>query len=160
MQNAIENTQTLIPDHYATLIGERPFGSQWGRDFTEADFELPWVEAEVPAAVRQDGCRYFKLDGDAYRDAFPNATLGAVPFNTLSPNLQREVRREEGSHGPELRLYAAERNIPTTDEAWLIVGLENGAEVVFTAHPGPVMLPSPKDGGLLDPKLPYAVKVE
>jgi hypothetical protein len=140
MHNAINNTRDLLPDHFASLLHERPAGSRWGRPFTEADFELPWREAD--------------LDGAAFARAFPAATLGAVPYSRLCAADRAAVYRVDGAHGPELRIDRMAIARPV--EAWLIVGPHDGHEVVFTAHPGPVMLPL--HDRALDPALPLAVK--
>ena len=143
IKEAVAATKEAIPDHYATLLGERKFGSKWGRDFTEADFELPWEETDPPEVTRMPGCRYFKLDGEAFASAFPDALLGATLLKNLPADLIDKVRIKEGDHGTELRIDLIDicHDIEYPTEAWLIVGEDNGRQVVFTAHPGPPMVP-------------------
>lgn len=151
MHEAVRTTRELIPDHYATLLGERPAGSRWGRPFTAEDFALPWRATEPPRDTRVEGCRYFVLDGQAFAEAFPEATVGAVPYGSLTAAQRAQVRLATGTHGPELRLPLG--TVLAATEAWLIVGPHDGRDVVFTVHPGPVMLPCP------DVKASVAVKI-
>jgi hypothetical protein len=165
LKNAISTTKEILSDHYDTLLGERPAGSQWGRDFTEADFDLPWSEAEVPSALRIDGCRYFRLDPEVVKAEFHDATLGAVPFKDLPAALIGSIRIEDGAHGSELRATVPAEvfdGLADVTEAWIIVGKHDGRDVVFTAHPGPVMAPLPKDlaNVTLDDLAHVAVKIE
>jgi len=147
IKQAVASTKSKIPDHFKTLLGERPAGSQWGRWFTEDDFDLPWVEAEPPAGTARPDCFYFRLDEKALRAAFPGATLGAMPFKDVPADLLSSLRVEQGAHGPELRVTVApDAPFDGVEEAWLILGDHGGDLVVFTAHPGPVMEPLPKDG--------------
>lgn len=158
MQDAINNTKQFLPDHFATLLGERPAGSQWGRAFTEQDFCLDWREADPGASVRQQGCRYFRLARREFVRAFPDATVAAVRYCDLLTEQRARVYRTAGAHGPELRLDLSAT--APADEAWLIVGPHQGNDVVFTVHPGPVMAPDPGHPlDQLDPAAPIAVKL-
>ena len=154
MFDALNNTRK-IGGHFDSLLGERPAGSRWGRAFIEADFALPWREAQPADAVRQPGCRYFVLDGDAFAVAFPRATLGAVPYSSLTDAQRTNVYRANGAHGVELRIDTLAPGRPA--EAWVIIGDHDGDQVIFTVHPGRVMLPCPD--GQLDSTQPYAVKL-
>jgi len=152
-----QTTKALIADHFATLLGERPFGSQWGRGFTEADFGLDWREESPPDAVKMEGCRYFRLAHEAFTRAFPGASLGAVAFCDLPEDLRARVEVAEGAHGPELRIHQGiVGRLVEPFEAWLIIGDHEGHQVIFTAHPG---LPLAPYRGQMDPTLPIAVKV-
>jgi len=162
---AAATTKTAIPSHFATLLGERPAGSQWGRDFTDADWELPWQEQQDPGPCAVPGCRYFRLDAEAVAQAFPRATVQAIPMSELDIETQRLVEPREGAHGPELAIKRSKMPLETPQgpqEAWIILGDHEGQEVVFTAHPGPLMMPCPKDGQVpvqLPVRIPFAVKI-
>jgi hypothetical protein len=140
----IAQTKKLMPDHYETLLGERKAGSQWGRPFTEDDFNLPWEEdlgtGWLPLAdpARNPDCRYFRLKPS--REWFPEATVGATRIDELGDAMLSAVRVENGPHGLQLVCAGAWGRIET-NEAWLIVGEHEGREVVFTAHPGAPLPP-------------------
>ena len=139
---AAQTTKTLIPEHFATLIGERSFGSKWGRDFTEDDLALGWREQSPFDAVRQEDCRYFRLAPETFARAFPDATLGAVPLCDLSEDLRAKVEAHEGAHGPELRIdRGLVGDLSRPSDAWLIIGDHEGSQVIFTAHPGAPLVP-------------------
>lgn len=161
---AIENTKRMIPSHWDTLLGERPAGSQWGREFTEADFALAWVDKTdtLPASVKQEGCVYLNLSGAQVHEHFPAANVGAIPLNLLSEAELEKVRIRNGAHGPELVIESSDfvdsdGRYPV--EAWVIIGKHDGEDVVFTAHPGPVMKPLPAKALEDLFTAPYAVKV-
>lgn len=145
MKNAIENTRRLLPDHFSTLIGERPAGSQWGRPFAEDDFSLPWKQATLDGPEINPSCRYFRLNAWDMRRAFPAATVGAIPLTDVAAPFLEYVTKRSGAHGPELcipaRVLGHESAAVRASEAWLIVGPHEGSEVIFTAHPGPLTVP-------------------
>lgn len=153
IQQALEDTPE---DHRATLFGERPHGSKWGRDFTEEDWATllgAWSELTPPEEVRMGDCRYF---GCRIADTFPKATLGAVAFDELTPERQREVRKVDGPHGPELQIANYLRASRVVD-ATLVLGpheTPHGTKlVVFTIHPGDPLAPGVELSGKTAVKL-------
>ena len=161
IKNAVEATKQNLQSHWKTLLGERPGGSQWGREFTEDDFALEWTEATdtVDPELKSPGCHYFRLSPAEVERAFPDRKLGAIPLNQLEPDEMQNVRIHNGPHGPELR-YHGELDVEgAADEAWMIIGPEDGTLVVFTAHPGPLMKPLPADTFKGFFEKPYAVKI-
>jgi hypothetical protein len=133
--------------HAATLFGERPAGSKWGREFTREGWEqlLPrWKRHEPPAQVRQEGCQYFRAP---VGDLFPRATLGAVPWSLVEKlDLYGRVEEAHGPHGAELQMRRSCVGdvLPLSGRAsyaTLIVGEHEGAQVVFTIHPGEPLSP-------------------
>jgi hypothetical protein len=124
--------------HRVTLLGERRAGSKWGRGFTLTDWDAlleGWNEnTHVALEARMPGCTYFITH---IGHLFPDATLGAVPWDSLAPSEREEVVDVVGPHGPELQLTArALKFKPRAEYATLIVGPDEGLEVVFTIHPG------------------------
>lgn len=133
--------------HAATLFGERPAGSKWGRPFTQEDWEAllkRWKRYEPPTAVAQEGCQYFRAP---VGDLFPQASLGAVPWATVERlDLYGHVEQAQGPHGPELQMSRScvWDVLPLSGRATvatLIVGEHEGAQVVFTLHPGEPLSP-------------------
>ena len=149
LKKAVEDTKKLAPTHWDTLLGERSDGSQWGQPFIEEYFfSLPWEEAghELPSSVKMEGCRYFKLKNA--RAYFPDCRVGAVRLEDLSSLERDELYICEGKHGRYLGILRGDllrSEINKDEEAWLIVGKEEGAYLIVTAFPGPPMLPCPED---------------
>lgn len=97
------------------------------------------------------GCRYFSA---TIADLFPAATLGALAWGDLSEDEQSRVVTREGAHGPELEL-PVERDAarPRATIATLILGMHEGAQVVFTVHPGAPLRPGVERAALSAVKL-------
>jgi hypothetical protein len=134
--------------HAATLFGERKAGSKWGRAFSRDDWAalLPrWQRYEPPETVRQEGCTYLRT---GIGDLFAGATLGAVPWAVVErAGLDGYCEAVTGSHGPELQLSRSciyPGQLPLDGRATvatLILGPHEGADVVFTLHPGEPLAP-------------------
>jgi len=153
-------TRNLNKKHFDTLIGERPFGSQWGKEMSKEDFEnMDWEQVPSTGKGMLPFCMYFKASPPS------TATQNCEPSTTVAPE---DIQRQVGAHGIELVSDKVKARACT--EAWLIVGPaedENGVAVeeqfmVWTAFPGELMPPMPKewDGKLesLDLAQGYAVK--
>lgn len=149
IQTALDNTPAA---HKSTLFGERRAGSQWGRDFTLADWValLPRWEPINPAPQAcLPGCTYYtSLIGDM----FAGATLGAVAWQDVPETLQGQVQVFSDAHGPSLGLRNGLAR-PRADTATLILGPDAGQQVVYTLHPGAVLLPGIERNGLTAVKL-------
>jgi hypothetical protein len=84
------------------------------------------------------GCSYLFA---SIRDLFPHATVGALPWETLTGAEQTHVLSVEGPHGPELQLALHGRKAPRATAATLVLGPNEGSEVVYTIHPGMPLRP-------------------
>jgi hypothetical protein len=135
---SIEQAMIDTPEkHRATLFGERPAGSKWGRPFTLADWDAllgAWEQFTPTGDASKPGCRYFQA---SISEAFPDATLGALPYHEA-----RNVSVAEGAHGPELHcVVPSGTHALRFKYATLILGEHEGREIVFTIHPGEPMAP-------------------
>jgi hypothetical protein len=161
--------------HAATLFGERKAGSRWGREFTQADWDalLPrwWARTHLEPVKGWEGvympeCTYFQAHLGALVDApavFPNAKLGAVSWDSLDDSEWKHVKEQAGPHGPELVFYLRGTEptthshllgtMPATDIATLILGPDEGKEVVYTIHPGLPLRPGIERSGMTAVKL-------
>lgn len=155
-------TSNLNEKHYATLIGERPFGSKWGKEITRDELvSLPWQEVKAEGPNMLPFCTYFRATLPEGYGAMQNAE----PFTSI-PN--EHIQVQEGAHG--LELVSDLVNERECSEAWLIVGPAQdekgnkieGQYMVWTAFPGELLSPLPKgfDGNIdsLDSQTDYAVK--
>ncbi|MEE8615536.1 MAG: hypothetical protein V3T11_10040 [Roseateles sp.] len=138
LQEAMDATPV---GHRDSLFGERAAGSRWGRAFTENDWEtlLPlWQKFDPVEAARMAGCAYYEANIEAL---FPGATNGALPWGVLHASQQKHVREVDGAHGKELQLSAEHLSHSAASMATLIVGPDEGKQVVYTMHPGLPLAP-------------------
>lgn len=137
--DAVENTVLHLPKHMESLLGQRPSGSQW---VEERCPNLPHdlvalFERAVEVVGDTPDCTYFRA-----KYPTPIGTIGYTTSGSLAPTDMVAV--SEGAHGLELQLVGVLIPQPT-HEAHLILGIEEGHEVVFTAYPGPMTNRIPKD---------------
>jgi len=147
------------PKHAATLVGQRPFGSQWSEEYTpetEDDLAAIFAEAQeipfegMPADTAIPICRYFRLEA--------GEICGKERFlltNDIAPDMEVVVRA--GAHGLELALTNRDDDLDReVSKAWLIVGPAEDEEgnslaetenpmMVWTAYPGSITARLPKD---------------
>lgn len=168
-----QTTKEKMPEHAKTLMGERPAGSQWGGEgFGEQHLDLPWedVTEKVPEGAKMPGAKYWHLPPEHRKQHFPQANVGAVPMTELPANLLSKVQMAQGAHGKELQIREEDLPPELLEQAGefgahLITGPEEGVgDVVYTAFPGPIMAPLPRNfegdvSELMKHEKPYAVKV-
>jgi hypothetical protein len=168
-----QTTKEKMPEHAKTLMGERPAGSQWGGEgFGEQHLDLPWedVTEKVPEGAKMPGAKYWHLPPEHRKQHFPQANVGAVPMTELPANLLSKVQMAQGAHGKELQIREEDLPPELLEQAGefgahLITGPEEGVgDVVYTAFPGPIMAPLPRNfegdvSELMKHGKPYAVKV-
>ena len=135
--NAIKN---LLPEYWESTVSSRTPGKSVGSVFTFEDVEKvlfqdrlnDWEEyGECPNLM--PGCVAFTL-----RDV--NGHLGVVELSELDPTLLLDVI--DNKKTGKAKLLAHIGIGPKTDFATLILGEEQGKEVVFTFHPGAPVRPS------------------
>lgn len=131
IDDALEVTKRLLPDHYNTLFGERSAGSKWGFELTPDHLSIgDW---EMTGGSSDGLWIYQKVTEHTF-------TLGVQPLGGTDP---RSIHIREGSHGPEL-VMNDRRGAPQTNIMTVIIGIENTyveergvpVRVVFTIHPG------------------------
>ena len=138
IRDAIRATKALIPEYWDKTLASRQPGSPLGSRFLETVTEetllgLQWTDAtdEVAPEVRMEGCTYFttqELGG----------VMGVVPLAELQP---LDVVRLDDSKGTGAvsAVIPREACLASVDFTTLIVGPEQGEQVVFTLHPGPAI---------------------
>jgi len=174
LKELFQHTRNLNPSQAESLLGERKFGSKWGRDFTEEDFDLNWVEQpkfEDSTGMFLPQCRYFALLKKDVQLAFPNCTqrVEVLPAMNIA-----DVQVQVSEHVDQVRKHELVSNKVTERQCevgWCIVGpaedkdgnpIPDGGEMIWTSFPGEmtVRLPADWDGDLtkLDQRECYAVK--
>lgn len=138
---AIKTTRRALPEHWEGLLAQRSVGSKKGagsvyaalpEDILEMLLRSEWEEASHPDVM--PGC-------SAYTAELSGMT-GVVSLADLPDDAELELRDGHSTGKVELVVvgYPPERR--TVPQTWLIIGQEEGEDVVFTFHPGEPVRPS------------------
>ena len=122
IEGSLERTKKYLPEHYATLWGERIAGSKWGFELT-----LGHINGDGWKLVQGGRVRIFEKKSDH------EFSLGIQP---LSETNIVDIRVQEGSHGPELVMDSTGKPQITNIMTLIIGPEEDCGDVVFTIHPG------------------------
>jgi hypothetical protein len=139
---AIKNTMAMLnpPGYWAnTLASRQPSGngSRFHETVTEETLlSVEWSEITDQVSAGIPGCRYFK-------SPLPGK-LGVVALNVLPEKCQVTLADPKGTGkiSVEIDRASLEGEMADVDFTVLIIGLEEGKDVVFTFHPGMPIRPS------------------
>lgn len=150
---AIEATRQHLPDHWAGLLAQRAelsgkavgsFVAGFRPSALEKALELSaWEEDPSVQADLLPGCTAFKA-------VIPCGVVGILPLGELPDGTELELRDGHSTGQVEAVAVGVPREVAQSSYSWLIVGQEEGREVVFTFHPGrPVRTPAiPANGNV------------
>jgi hypothetical protein len=137
---AIENTKKFLPEHWQKCLDQRcgrsgfAAGSvypRWTQKRIETELRIAhWVEYFHPAIMA--GCRAFKA---AIPGRFGIVELSTLPNGTM---VTLDDRKNTGKVSCVVRGVRGEM----VDFTVIILGMEDGVEVVYTFHPGDPINPS------------------
>ena len=155
VSRALAATDEVLPGylvrHLATHAGPTAVGSVFYGDepcepAPDGEFvrrllgELEYREVQADPAWAMPGCRYFR--GTEPLD-LPIGREGVVPLTALEPDAELEL---VPVHGDEQRLEVRGEGLQAlakeTDHVTVVVGPEQGRQVVYTAFPGDPTRPS------------------
>ncbi len=129
INGSLERTRKCLPEHYATLWGERIAGSKWGFELTLGHINGDGWKLAQGGPVRiyeKESEHQFSLGIQALADIIYD------PYDVISV--------QQGDHGPELVMDFVcypEGDLPKTNIMTIIIGPEEGCgDIVFTIHPG------------------------
>lgn len=165
IDSAINNTKSLVPNHWNTLLGERSSGSQFGFNMSEKIIKsIPWELtlpheydlSEISMSKYLPDCIYLtckvenmphvniKGVGKARANMTNNIALlhEIIEFNS-SAKLITNFYPYQGEHGWELRSAQVKKSTPATCIS-MVIGKEQDQLVIYTIHPDPVAQPLPK----------------
>ena len=137
---AIENTKKFLPDHWQKCLDQRSgrcgfaAGSIYPR-WTQKRIEVEllaghWVEYAHPSIMA--GCRAFKAQ---IPGRFGIVNLSTLPIETM---VTLDDRKNTGKVSCVVRGVRGEM----VDFTVIILGMEDGVEIVYTFHPGDPINPS------------------
>ena len=160
--NAVNNIKELLPEYWESTVTSRTPGSSNGSVFAFDKVEKvlfkdrinDWVPfPECPNLI--PGCTAFILRGVC-------GHLGVVELSKLDPELKLNIIDNKRTGKAKCLLVNGTLG-PETDEATLILGEEQGREVIFTFHPGlpirPDEIPVERLGGRTSIKVSEAINL-
>lgn len=141
VREAISRTRNAFREHWEALLKQRSRLSESragsGYDATEQEIESLLGRAEWREATHPDvfpGCSAFVADIPGY--------VGVVKIADLPPDAELELRDGHKTGKVECLVRGVPAESRRVSRSWLILGQENGMEVVFTFHPGEPVRPS------------------
>ena len=137
---ALANSRRLMPEYWAKCVAQRSKAASAGSfyDLTAEEINAAlddslWCEMKHPSIMA--GCT-------AYATLIPGGHYGLVDIATLPDDAVLTCEDRKGTGMVSLTIHLEKDQAPKTDETWLIVGEDNGQQVVFTFHPGEPVSPS------------------
>lgn len=154
--NAIANIKQLLPEYWESTVASRTPGKSVGSVFTFSNVEQVLFEDKlndweefVDCPNIMPGCTAFVLRN-------VSGYLGVVELGKLDPEMVLDVI--DNKRTGKAKLLAHVGIGPETDFATLILGEEQGKEVVFTFHPGSPIKPSEISVEVLEGKTRITVR--
>ena len=137
---AVKATKEVLGSYWDKTVEQRlGFGGSCYPDYSKEELEkailnADWEEAPHPAVM--SGCTAFKA-------TVPGGIFGLYKIEDLPEGTELEARDPKGTGYISFaidnwRMLMGNR----VDETWLILGPEQGREVVYTFHPGEPVQPS------------------
>ena len=136
--NAISNTKKLVPGYFENTCKNRLSGGvgsiydqfNSARELEKALLEANWTETTHPDVMA--GCRVFKTNLEG--------RFGLVKISDLSNDTQ--LIADDSKHTGKVAMTVKGVRGQIVPETYLIIGKEDGVDVVFTFHPGEPVRPS------------------
>jgi len=134
----IDNTKKTIGGYFESCCSQRLEGGAGSRfnfnsveELESALRNAEWAETTNDNVM--PGCR-------AYKTTDIGGQIGIVPINDLDDNVVLTASDPKGTGNVELTCSGQLGTV--VNETWLIIGPENGVDVVYTFHPGAPIQPS------------------
>jgi hypothetical protein len=173
IDSAIFNTKETIPDHWATLLGERSSGSQFGFNMSEKIIRsIPWELTLIEESYQSkyEEFRMSKYKSDCIYLTCKTKNMPLVNIKgvgkakakmtnniKLLPEIARSTAKDhrdkdilipnfyphKGEHGWELRSADVNKSEPASCIS-MVIGKHGEQLVIYTIHPDPVAEPLPE----------------
>lgn len=136
--NAISNTKKLVPGYFENTCKNRLSGGVGSiydqfdsvEELEKALLEADWTETTHPDVMV--GCRVFKTNLEG--------RFGLVKISDLPDDTQ--LIADDSKHTGKVAMTVKGVRGKIVPETYLIIGKEDGVDVVFTFHPGEPVRPS------------------
>ena len=140
IENAIANIKQLLPEYWKSTVESRTPGKSVGSVFEFSNVEKVLFEDRINDWEVYEDCPNLIPGCTAYVLRDVSGHLGVVNLSELDGDLELDVI--DNKKTGKAKLLAHVGIGPDTDFATLILGEEQGKEVVFTFHPGQPVRPS------------------
>lgn len=140
INNAIANIKNLLPEYWESTVNSRTPGKSVGSVFNFEDVEKVLFEDRINDWVKFDNCPNLIPGCTAFFLQDVSGHLGVVELGKLDPELVLDVI--DNKKTGKAKCLAHIEQGPEVNFATLILGEEQGREVVFTFHPGAPVRPS------------------
>ena len=150
IQQAVKNIKAMLSNYWDATVKSRTPGSSNGSIFAFENVEKVLFEDRIQDWVPFPECPNLLPGCTAFKLCNVPGHLGIVDLKELDENTMLDVIDNKKTGMAKCLLVNGTKG-PETDEATLILGEEQGQEVVFTFHPGlpvrPDEIPVEKLGG-------------
>lgn len=140
IQNALQNIKQLLPEYWESTVNSRTPGKSVGSVFSFSNIEKVLFEDRLDDWEEYGECPNLMPGCAAFILRNVDGHLGVVNLSELDPELKLDI--VDNKKTGKAKLLAHISIGPKTDFATLILGEEQGREVIFTFHPGAPVRPS------------------
>lgn len=138
--NAVNNIKQMLPEYWESTVSSRTPGKSVGSVFSFEHVEKVLFEDRISDWEEYNDCPNLIPGCTAYVLHGVCGHLGVVELSKLDPEMELDVI--DNKRTGKAKLLAHVGIGPKTDFVTLILGDEQGKEVVFTFHPGAPVRPS------------------
>jgi hypothetical protein len=138
---AINNSKRIMPEYWAKCLTQRSKVVSAGSFYDLAAEQIEraleaaiWKKAEHPSIMA--GCTAYVTEN------MPYGYYGLIDINTLDDDVVLTCEDRKGTGMVSLTVHIDKEFLPIARYTWLIIGEDNGEQVVFTFHPGEPVSPS------------------
>ena len=140
INNALQNIKNLLPDYWRATVNSRTPGKSVGSVFSFSNIEKVLFEDRINDWTVYENCPNLIPGCTAFILRDVDGHLGVVELEKLNSEMVLDIL--DNKKTGKAKLLAHVGLGPETNFATLILGDEQGKEVVFTFHPGAPVRPS------------------
>lgn len=140
INNALQNIKNLLPEYWEATILSRTPGKSVGSVFDFEDVEKVLFEDRINDWTVYENCPNLIPGCTAFILRNVDGHLGVVELGKLDPEMSLDI--VDNKKTGKAKLLAHIGIGPEVDYAVMILGEEQGREVIFTFHPGQPVRPS------------------
>lgn len=140
INNAVNNIKNLLPEYWESTVSSRTPGKSVGSVFGFSDVEKVLFEDRINDWEVYEDCPNLMTGCTAFLLRDVGGHLGVIELSKLDGDLELDVI--DNKKTGKAKCLAHVGIGPKTDFATIILGEEQGKEVVFTFHPGAPVRPS------------------
>lgn len=140
INNALQNIKELLPEYWEATVNSRTPGKSVGSVFSFSNIEKVLFEDRINDWTVYENCPNLIPGCIAFILRDVDGHLGVVELEKLNSEMVLDIL--DNKKTGKAKLLAHVGLGPETNFATLILGDEQGKEVIFTFHPGQPVRPS------------------